>query len=346
MTSSPRYEIRAALPGDESELSRLAKHLNSVNLPDDAAYVKKLLSVSQASFTGTIEPSLRRYVFALWDLEKGCAVGTSSLIAQLGRRDAPYIYFSVFSEEKYSRTLDRHFYHTLLRLCFSYDGPTEIGGLVVAPSYRGDPARLGLTISAVRFLFLAAHRDLFRDELLAELLPPLEPDGTSHLWEALGRHFTGQSYLEADLLSSENKDFIRDLFPTDVIYVNLLDPQAQAVIGKVGSQTQGVERLLKRLGFKYASRVDPFDGGPHFTARTEEVTFVQNTRRAPLTTQPLSALDQRGLVAREYAEPPYFRAVPTEFALMPDGAVVISEATADHLEIEPGAELVCLPIGA
>ena len=50
------------------------------------------------------------------------------------------------------------------------------------------------------------------------------------------------------------------------------------MIGKVGAQTRGVEKLLRRIGFRYADRVDPFDGGPHFTARMEEIALV--ARRA------------------------------------------------------------------
>ena len=96
------------------------------------------------------------------------------------------------------------------------------------PEYRRAPERLGTMISYVRFLYLAAHPQLFRDEVLAELLPPLEPDGTSHLWEALGRHFTDMSYAEADRLSKKNKEFIKALFPEGVIYASLLPKDAQA----------------------------------------------------------------------------------------------------------------------
>src|SRR6185503_14560286 len=110
------------------------------------------------------------------DLEKQTAVGTSMVVAQLGRRDAPYIYLDVIEDEKYSKTLDTHFHHKILRLGHSYNGPTEIGGLVVAPEYRHAHEKLGLMISYVRFLYIAMHRELFQQEILAELLPPLESD--------------------------------------------------------------------------------------------------------------------------------------------------------------------------
>jgi len=340
-----RYEIRAAGLDDEEQLLRLARFLNTVNLPDDRGHVQNLLDHATRSFSGAIKDSRRRkYVFVLWDLEREVAVGTSMIVAQLGRRDAPYIYFDVIPEEKYSRALDRYFHHTVLRLGFSWNGPTEIGGLIVDPDYRRATEKLGLLISYVRFLYIAAHPELFQKEVLAELLPPLEPDGTSHLWEALGRHFTGMSYAEADLLSSEDKGFVRDLFPSGNIYASVLSEDAQGVIGKVGAQTRGVEKMLRRIGFRYAERVDPFDGGPHFVAPLDEITLIQNTTRARF----VGALDQnapaaRAMVALESDGAPWLRVVGTTAALGDDG-VELEPAAIKHLALSEGDEVVVLPL--
>lgn len=341
-----RYEIRGAGTEDEEQLLDLAAYLDTVNLPNDRPHVQRLLEHAERSFSGAIKSvPHRKFVFVLWDLEKQLAVGTSMIVAQLGRRDAPYIYFDVNSEEKYSKLLDTHFHHTVLRIGYSYKGPTEIGGLVVRPEYRAARERLGLQISYVRFLYIAAHRELFQDEILAELLPPLEPDGTSHLWEALGRRFTEMSYAEADLLSSENKEFIRDLFPRGDIYATVLSKEAQGVIGKVGAQTRGVEKMLRRVGFRYAERVDPFDGGPHFVAPADEITLVRETRRARLA-GPLGdpKRAQLGLVSREYDRAPWFRAVCVPFELEGKAALRIPTEASDQLEVSEGDELVCLPI--
>ncbi|HVH45549.1 MAG TPA: arginine N-succinyltransferase, partial [Labilithrix sp.] len=97
---------------------------------------------------------------------------------------------------------------------------------------------------------------------------------TNTYWRRFGS-FTDLSYAEADKLSRQNKEFIRGLFPEGTIYASLLPRQAQDVIGKVGAQTRGVEKLLRRIGFRYAERVDPFDGGPHFTAPTDEISLVE-----------------------------------------------------------------------
>jgi arginine N-succinyltransferase len=335
----PLYEIRGAEPTDEEQILAIARHLNTVNLPHDREGVQQILDVAQKSFSQAVkDPKRRQYVFVLVDRQKSQIIGTSMLFGQLGRKDAPYIYLDVIDEERYSETLDKHFKHTVLSIGYSYNGPTEIGGLVLHPDYRRVPERLGTFLSYVRFLFIRMHREWFRDEVLAELLPPLEKDGTSHLWDALGRHFTDLTYAEADKLSRKNKEFIRGLFPEGTFYASLLPQQAQDVIGKVGAQTRGVEKLLRRIGFRYADRVDPFDGGPHFTAVTDEITLVRDSRHVKVTAlaKALSGAKKKGLVASEPAGTPWFRSVLATFDERSDDGVVLEEAVAGHLGVTVG----------
>ena len=352
-----RFRIRGALPQDHDQLVEVARHLNSVNLPDSSESIAEIIDHSLRSFNGQItDKRLSEYVFVLEDLEQARVVGTSMVIGQLGRRDAPYIYFDVRSEEKYSSTLDTHFHHTVLRIGYSYNGPTEIGGIVLLPEYRLVPERLGQFLSYVRFLFIAMHRDKFRDEVLAELLPPLQPDGTSLLWEALGRNFTGLSYMEADKLSKKNKEFIKALFPEGDVYASLLPQEAQRVIGEVGQQTKGVEKLLKRIGFRYCERIDPFDGGPHFLANVDDVTLVAASQRMRLVdtvrqtsipgsggSSPARQSRDRALVATESPEPPFWKSVLVPFEERADG-LVIEQGAADAIGAKVGDEVMFLPI--
>jgi arginine N-succinyltransferase len=151
------------------------------------------------------------------------------------------------------------------------------------------------------------------------------------------------SYAEADLRSSEDKTFIRDLFPRGEVYASLLSKEAQDVIGKVGAQTRGVERMLRRVGFRYAERIDPFDGGPHFVANADEVSLIQNTHAARYggvsSAAPTSGA--RCLVARETKEPPYFRAVACR-AGEEDGRVFLPAEFAELLGAEPDETLQVL----
>jgi arginine N-succinyltransferase len=340
------YEIRGAVSADEDQLLVVAHHLNTVNLPADRDEIRGILELSQKSFSGAIkDPRRREYVFVVVDRAAQRIVGTSMIIGQLGRRDAPYVYVDASEEERYSATLDRHFRHVVLKIGYSYAGPTEIGGLIVSPEYRKKPERLGLLISCVRFLYIAMHRDWFREELLAELLPPLEPDGTSHLWNAVGRKFTEMTYAEADRLSKKNKEFVKGLFPEGPIYASLLPENAQSVIGKVGAQTRGVEKMLRRVGFRYAWRIDPFDGGPHFTAPTDDVTLVRASHAAPVTRrlEPGHHVKTRALVAIERSEPPFFEATAAPWQREGEGAAIGLEA-AESLGIKEGDTVWILPV--
>jgi arginine N-succinyltransferase len=150
------------------------------------------------------------------------------------------------------------------------------------------------------------------------------------------------SYAEADLLSSENKSFIRDLFPSGNVYASLLSPEARGVIGKVGAQTKGVEKMLRRVGFRYAKRIDPFDGGPHFIAPIEEVSLIQETRRLPLLIGDPAPSATRALVARSTPHAPFFRAIAvtasataTEITLTPESAAALDATTGDLLSLLP-----------
>ncbi|MDB4941783.1 MAG: Arginine N-succinyltransferase [Labilithrix sp.] len=353
MEKGPLYEIRGSLVEDQAQILRISRHLNTVNLPEEEEGVHQILEASQKSFTQAVkDPKRRQYVFVLVERATQQIIGTSMVFAQLGRKDAPYIYLDVIDEERYSQTLDRHFEHTTLKIGYSYNGPTEIGGLVLDPTYRRVPERLGTFLSYVRFLFIKMHRDWFRDEVLAELLPPLEKDGTSHLWDAVGHHFTGMTYAEADKLSRKNKEFVRGLFPEGAIYTSLLPRDAQAVIGKVGLQTRGVEKLLRRIGFRYADRVDPFDGGPHFTAMTDEVSLVSATRHLTIThlitESELAHLPpekrKRAVLAMEPNGPPFFRALLAPYAERDNDACAIGAEAAHSLGLAVGDQAWVLPL--
>src|SRR5262245_47288248 len=109
------YEIRGVEPSDEDQLLSVARHLNTVNLPDDREAIRGIIDLSQRSFSAEIkDPKKREYVFVVVEAATQRVIGTSMVIAQLGRRDAPYIYFDVLEEEKYSQTLDKYFHHTAL----------------------------------------------------------------------------------------------------------------------------------------------------------------------------------------------------------------------------------------
>jgi len=335
------FRIRQSYREDVEQVLAVAEHLNTVNLPADRPHIEKILALSEKSFAAELPAIEREFLFVLEDLAKKRIIGTSIIYAQHGTRRAPHIFFRVENDERYSVTLDKHFVHPTLRIGYNYDGPTEIGGLILIPEYRRNTDGLGKALSYVRFLFIRMHRELFRDKVLSELLPPLEADGTSKLWEALGRKFTGLSYQDADLLSKDNKEFIHALFPDEPIHTELLPDDVRGLIGQVGPETKPVEAMLRRIGFDYAGQIDPFDGGPHFSCATDQITVVKNAREVAVRTVG-DADGERpwAVLAVELAgQRPKFRAIAARVIPMEDGTTGIPGDAMRRLGIEDGQKV-------
>lgn len=357
-----RFVIREVEAGDLDALYDLSTHLDSVNFPHDRAMLGKLIERSTTSFLGKKEVHRREYMFVMQGLQTGRVAGTSMIFAQHGQSDAPHIFFDVVQDERYSATLDRHFSHTTLRLGFNYRGPTEIGALVLDPALRAHG--LGKQLSYVRFLFIAMFRERFQRTVIAELMPPLLEDGRSLLWESLGKHFTGLTYQEADKLSATNKEFITSLFPQTPLYASLLPEDVRAMIGQVGDETKGVRRMLEAIGFEYSERIDPFDGGPHFEAATDDISLVKDARRGLVAAASIDDADEeaelfrrrgpdnlaasnapiRSLVATANEKGPCkFRAMLA--AIRRDGkSVTLSKSAREGLGLKAGAAVWTIPV--
>ncbi len=337
------FLIRDAHKSDLDGLAKLASVLNSVNLPNNRDALEEILDQSGRSFSSRIkEPLEREYLFVLEDPRNNRLVGTSMIIAQHGTKDAPHIYLDVSTREHYSATLDKLFKHQVLSIGYHYDGHTEIGGLVVDPAYRGQD-KPGKQLSFIRFLFLAMHKKLFRDRVLAELLPPLLPDGRSQLWEHFGRKFTGLDYQAADKLSRENKEFIQQLWPQTDVYATFFPDKVRATIGKVGPNTEPVKNMLEKIGFTYTERIDPFDGGPHFEANVADITVVQKYRRTQVAEEVLDRQAEEWLVAAERGSGKgRIRAVKTPLVITDDQAL-LPAAAREALRVEPGDRVHAIP---
>jgi len=121
----------------------VAEHLDTVNLPHDRDVITGILDRSERSFAGELTGGDSEFVFVLEDLTTKAIIGTSMIYAQHGTKRAPHIFFRVENDERYSVTLDRYFVHQTLRIGYNYNGPTEIGGLILLPQYRRNEPALG-----------------------------------------------------------------------------------------------------------------------------------------------------------------------------------------------------------
>lgn len=336
------FLIRSVRETDLDELERLSGLVYFINLPNNRDLLKEKIHKSLDSFQGVISDKFaREYIFVMEDLRTSRVVGTSMIIARHGSPESPHMYFELKEKQKYSETIHAGFIHKVLSLKFDSDGPTEIGGLVIDPSYRGHKLKLGKLLSFCRFSFIKMKRRWFKDRILSELMPPLSENGESLLWEALGRRFTNLSYQDADLLSRKNKEFITSLFPKGDIYTVLLSGEARDAIGKVGPDTEPVKHMLETIGFKWREHIDPFDGGPHYWADTDKITLVNQTRKFHAHRESLKGrVSSRALVS-VFSEGE-FRCLLSPYEVF-RGKVLLPKTVTELLQLSGGEEMFLLP---
>src|SRR5690348_11303126 len=279
----PAFLIRQAHLTDHRRLLRLARELDSVNLPTNSGEMAEMLARSTKSFRGRVaRPARAVYIFCAEEIATRAIVGAAMIIGQHGTPQSPHYYLEIDSDERYSTRLRKMFRHTYLRLRHSMDGPTETGGLIVTQAMRHRPERIGKQLSWVRFVYIGRHRRRFQDRVIAELLPPSSGDRGNIFWDHYGGRVTGLTFREADRLSIHDKEFIPALFPDSPLYTLLLPDQVRASIGAVRDESRGAVKLLEQAGMTFLNQIDPFDGGPYYGAPTAELVPVRQRRTLKL----------------------------------------------------------------
>lgn len=284
------------------------------------------------------------YIFVMEDSESKDILGVSMIHAQHGTEDEPHFYLTVGQEAKFSQTINTGFVHGTLKLGLDTNGPTEIGGLILNPDFRGSKEKLGKQLSFVRFLYMAINPDRFKPMVHSELMPPLDKHGNSPLWEAVGRRFLNMNYTEADILSRSNKEFILSLFPSENIYQTLLPMDAREAIGKVGKETEPVKKMLESIGFKYTYEVDPFDGGPHYRCVLKEIKTVKDRVTGTLVAnEKFDAKDARDVIIALHKNGHDFFAVKASLNVHGDGQVSMDPRMVRELELKLPQKITAIP---
>jgi len=285
------------------------------------------------------------FMFSIIEPDSGAVIGTSQVRAHQGGPGNPNWRMRVGEKKFHSPSLGFGTTHTVAQLDGDTSGPSEIGGLILQPSHRGHKLRPGRFLSFVRFHFMGLHRALFAPTVLAEMMPPVTSQGDNLFWDTFGRKFIPVKYAEADRFCQHNRAFISDLLPKDEIYLTLLPLEAQNMVGVVSRETIPARRLLESLGFKYRGYIDPFDGGPHLDAVTDQIPLVAATRMSEVgkpttddrcdTPAIISTLDGEG----------EFRATETFVEVGKDGPVRLTQQAMELLGVQTGAPLGVTPLG-
>lgn len=356
------FLVRQSKAADVSTLLKLARMVYFINLPPNetilhgkidhsARCFKRIAGArveqkekprkrkpSKISGWAEVEEESDAFMFSIEDMETRGVIGTSQIRAHQGGPGNPNWTFKITEKTFRSQRLGWGSTHKVGQLYGDETGPSEIGGLIIQPSYRGHKLRPGRLLSFVRFHWLALHREIFAERILAEMMGPVTEEGDNIFWDNFGRKFIPVRFGEADRFCQHNRNFISELLPKEEIYLSLFPLEVQNQIGVVGRETIPAVRLLEDLGFKNHGFVDPFDGGPHLDAVTADVPLVRDTRRveaakathADRCTTPaiISTLDKDG----------EFRATEVAVELL-ESAVRVPAAALSLIQAKAGSEI-------
>jgi len=362
------FLVRQSKPEDASTLHKLARTVYFINLPPDERIIGEKISHSQRCFRSLVEkpsgkadahkngkpkrPSERLggyvdgsdlFMFSILEPETGAVVGTSQVRARMGGPGDPNWRMRVYEKKFFSAGLGFGTTHTVAKLDGDESGPTEVGGLILDPGFRGHRMRPGRFISFVRFHLMGLFRERFAQTVIAEMMGSVTSAGESAFWDAFGRKFIPVTYAEADRFCQHNRAFISELLPKEEIFLTLFPLEIQNIIGVVPKETLPARKLLESIGFRYRHIIDPFDGGPHLDAPAGDIALIRDTKRA-VAARASGPCTKAAIVSFINAEGE-FRAVETWVDATKDGTVRLEPQVFEALAIEPGAQVGCTLMG-
>ncbi len=315
------------------ELARLSGP-GFTSLPEDRERLAANLAASEASFADPdLDAAQRHYILMLEDGD-GQVVGSAALKAKVGITK-PFFNFKIFNVSQASFAANRRFDMDLMLLINEYAGCTEIGTLFTRPEVRG--GGVGRMLGQARYMLMAAAPDWFAPNVVAELRGIVDEAGQSPFWDHLGARFFQMDFAEADRLSAvTDSQFIIDLMPKYPIYLELLHPEARAVIGAVHPDGRGAMKLLRDEGFRYERVIDIFDGGPVLSAPRSDVRTVRESRRL---TAVVSAQTPAGPPVLVSNDRPQHLVVIRAAAHIDNDQVGLDAATLERLDLAPGSSV-------
>jgi arginine N-succinyltransferase len=337
--------IRPIEKSDYTALHSIAEEsgIGFTSLPVNEELLRRKIDHAVHSFDVHVEqPGSESYLFVMEDTETKEVVGTTGIHASVGVDDAFY-HYHVGKVVHASRELNIHNTVEILTFCNDYTGVSEICTL-----FLREGARQGINgrfLSKVRFLFMKEHRQRFAETIIAEMRGVSDEHGRSPFWEWLEAHFFSMDFPTVDYLTGiGNKVFIAELMPKYPIYVNLLSPAAQAVIGKVHSKTAPALKLLEQEGFSCRGYVDIFDGGPTVEANLRHIRTAQQSCKLPVVIDDLAATQgQAHYIINTSIK--NFRAIATEVAISEDEqTVALTQQAAVALNVKEGEPVRIAPV--
>ncbi|MBB3191375.1 arginine N-succinyltransferase [Halomonas cerina] len=337
--------VRPTRPADLPALERLAGSATPrlTNLPAHRDRLEERIARSQRAFEAEVEfPGDEHYTFVLEDLERGEVVGTATIRAQAGAREAYYTYRQETLIHA-SQQLDVRREVPTLSLSHEVSEASLLCAYSLDPRYRGTSAES--LLRRARLMFIAQYPERFA-EILAMALPGyLDDDHQSPFWDSVGRHFFVRDYQEINYIAGvRSKSFIAEVMPQFPLYLALLTPMARAAIGREHPDHEDAIAEMLAEGFLRSRHVDIFDAGPVIKGERDRLQSFRRAAWHPVRIRPTHALPdaEPALVANQRLHD--FRCMVARYALSPTGQLMLSPEHAERLGVEEGRAVLAAPL--
>ncbi|MCH4564391.1 MULTISPECIES: arginine N-succinyltransferase [Halomonas] len=337
--------VRPVRPADLPALERLAGTATPrlTNLPAHRDRLEERITRSRQAFGHEVEfPGDEHYTFVLEDLERGEVVGTATVRAQAGAREAYYTYRQETLIHA-SQQLDVRREVQTLALSHEVSEASLLCALSLDPRYKGTSAES--LLRRARLMFIAQYPERFADILAMAFPGYLDDSGESPFWNSVGRHFFVRDYQEINYLAGvRSKSFIAEVMPQFPLYLALLTPQARAAIGREHPDHEEALAEMLAEGFLRSRHVDIFDAGPVIKGERERFASFRRAAWHPVRIRPDHALPdaEPAMIANQQLAD--FRCMVARYALSPTGQLMLSPEHADLLGVEEGRAVLAAPL--
>lgn len=327
--------LRRARDTDFDKIWQLTQQIGVgiTSIPHDKKLLHQRVHHASHSFEKNIaKPHDEYYLFVLEDCDKDVIVGISAIEACTGF-DSPFYSYRVSKKSRICYSLHIRNDYDILSLVNDNQNKTEIGGLFLHQDYRRHGN--GGFLSRARFLFIAQFPHRFSQTIIAEMRGISDSAGRSPFFDHVGRHFFHMTFAEADQLSSAtNKQFIADLMPRTPLYVKLLAPSAQAVIGQAHPSTIPAMTILINEGFRYNNNIDIFDAGPTLEVLHPDIQTIRQSQLLKINQIHEIVSERSCLITNTELD---FRAVMQQVIInKQDKTCILNPQTSALLQVKPG----------
>ncbi|KPB81792.1 hypothetical protein BTW15_20165 [Pseudomonas syringae pv. tomato] len=330
------FVVRPATPRDFEAVERLAEQAlpGVFSLPADPVRLSRKIESSLSSLSADVSyPGEEDYFFVLEDLATGEVIGCAGIQATCGYRKPFYSFrHETFIHASPGLNISNKIH--VLALSHDLGESSLLRSFQVASPFLNTAAAELLSLS--RLLFVANHPTRFSNRLIAEIVGISDAAGQSPFWEAVGLHFYGMDYQEAERLhADDDRAYLAELLPHYPLYVNLLPDAAQHAIGQVHPGATRPYEILLEQGFEPERYVDVYDAGPTLAAEQHQIRAIRNSDLCRVHVTESPAVGNTCLLVANLSVSD-FRVVLLGARTCKDGAVMLSQQEANALGCKSG----------